>query len=94
MSDATLKQVHEIVGETVPEAVYKNALFSWRMYTKSEPRQPFIVCEYEAFQRLCTHFNLQINHVKATCRNTPYACFELLSLKEKVSQQKQLPESI
>lgn len=33
MSDATLKQIHEIVGENVPEAVYKNALFSWKMYT-------------------------------------------------------------
>jgi hypothetical protein len=79
-----LQEIKSIVGDTIPEVIYNWGLFTWKMHNKmEEPQQPFLVCEYEAFERLCKHFGKstsQVSHVKATSKKVPYAAFELKAI--------------
>ena len=39
--------------------------------------QPFLVCRYEAFEKLSQYLGYFPSHVKASLKREPYACFEL-----------------
>ena len=60
----TLKKVREIIGDDIPEAVLQHGVICWKVNTGRKPNQPFLVCEYETFERVCKYLQLTPSHVK------------------------------
>ena len=86
----TLAEIRSIVGDDIPESLYKQVLFSWKLYTKREPVQPFLVCRHEAFDRLCQHAGFTPAYVKTTVKGEPFAAFELSSFQPRRSRGRSL----
>ena len=75
--DERLKEINDIVGDDIPEVISREGMFCWKLHNGREPKQPFLVCRYEAFEKLSRHLGYFPTHVKASLKREPYACFEL-----------------
>lgn len=75
--DTDLKKINDIVGDDIPEVIFREGMFCWKLHNRREPNHLFLVCRYEAFEKLSRHLGYRPDHVKASLKRESYACFEL-----------------